>query len=676
MTTIRVSGNNQGTTLNGAITALDTSITVTNAAGFPTITSDEFYNLTIDDDTTVEIITVTSVSSNVLTVTRGAEGTSAAAFVDATVIELRPTADSVDRKAEQQFTYSQNNTGLISGGSLSIGTVTSTFDVEAGTAMVVDAYTDPLNPVLTPVSWDAFSAVAVTDIATEESTLVYINASSSLIQQQTETATDIRTLVFLGNLIHSDNTIIDSVINVPILSTQAHSTLVDFYIAVGLINLSGNVYSANGVNLNIDKTVGSTFGGAINWANSQQIPNTTTDALATTVSFVPIFQDGSGGITVNSATTTIDTNFYDDGTGTLAAMPTNDFAVHRIIFNPTSAVTSVEYAQETYGSLEAAESAIATQSFIEDDVLAEETTLRSFLIFKEGATDLSDATEAQFITASKSRLGTGASTGGGSAGADAALSNLSTVAINTSLISDTANTDDLGSTSIPWKDLYTQSIVTSNAVIVSATDKVLIQDTSDSDALATVTTQSIADLAAGGGSGGRVFIETQTVTAASVISFNTGIDSTYDKYIIELSGIRSAVNDRYAFRTSANTGTSYDSGTTDYEWNYAVRSTDSSTQSISNNVGDDTIMFMAQGVGNDSGDSMMGTIIIDKPHDSTLLTLISFDITIYTVNNTLSRYTGIGFRDSIALVDAFQVRCDLGSNFSAGRATLYGLAHS
>lgn len=44
------------------------------------------------------------------------------------------------------------------------------------------------------------------------------------------------------------------------------------------------------------------------------------------------------------------------------------------------------------------------------------------------------------------------------AGANTALSNLAAVAINTSLISDTNNTDDLGSSSITWRRLYVEDI--------------------------------------------------------------------------------------------------------------------------------------------------------------------------------------------------------------------------
>lgn len=43
---------------------------------------------------------------------------------------------------------------------------------------------------------------------------------------------------------------------------------------------------------------------------------------------------------------------------------------------------------------------------------------------------------------------------GGGGGASTALDNLASVAINTSLISDTDNTDDLGSASIGWKNLF------------------------------------------------------------------------------------------------------------------------------------------------------------------------------------------------------------------------------
>jgi hypothetical protein len=54
----------------------------------------------------------------------------------------------------------------------------------------------------------------------------------------------------------------------------------------------------------------------------------------------------------------------------------------------------------------------------------------------------------------KNDAGTETEVGAGGSGANVALSNLASVAINTTLVSDTNNTDDLGSSLIAWKDLY------------------------------------------------------------------------------------------------------------------------------------------------------------------------------------------------------------------------------
>lgn len=67
-------------------------------------------------------------------------------------------------------------------------------------------------------------------------------------------------------------------------------------------------------------------------------------------------------------------------------------------------------------------------------------------------------------------------------GASTALDNLASVAINTSLISDTDNTDDLGSTAKAWKDaylkgvLYTDAITEINAGTGVTIDSVLLKD--------------------------------------------------------------------------------------------------------------------------------------------------------------------------------------------------------
>jgi len=97
----RKHSNNYTTTLNGAITNVATTLVVTSATGLPSIGAGEVYNLTLVGGGNIEIVTVTDdASSPTLTITRGVEGTSGAVFSDGDVIQLRLTADSVDRKQD------------------------------------------------------------------------------------------------------------------------------------------------------------------------------------------------------------------------------------------------------------------------------------------------------------------------------------------------------------------------------------------------------------------------------------------------------------------------------------------------------------------------------------------------------------------------------------------------
>lgn len=97
MTIARGYINNFSTTLNGSITNVATSILVHSAAGISAALSlADYVLLTIDDGTNVEIVQVTGVSTNTLTVVRGQEGTSGTAFADGKTVELRLTKGSFD----------------------------------------------------------------------------------------------------------------------------------------------------------------------------------------------------------------------------------------------------------------------------------------------------------------------------------------------------------------------------------------------------------------------------------------------------------------------------------------------------------------------------------------------------------------------------------------------------
>jgi hypothetical protein len=119
-------------------------------------------------------------------------------------------------------------------------------------------------------------------------------------------------------------------------------------------------------------------------------------------------------------------------------------------------------------------------------------------------------------------------------GANATLSNLASTAINTSLISDTDNTDDLGSSSKQWKDLYVNGI--SYLDTIKGSNLKIVAETADG------TDTSLISMCGGGDVGGtrggrasfygnehgshpgKVFIQSGGVSGA-LISFTAGSSS-------------------------------------------------------------------------------------------------------------------------------------------------------
>lgn len=88
--------NSATSTLNGAITAGATSLTITSGTTFP---SSGDFRIVIG----TEIILVTVVSGSTWTITRGQEGTTAAAHSNGATVELYLTSGSLDRSYQDGF---------------------------------------------------------------------------------------------------------------------------------------------------------------------------------------------------------------------------------------------------------------------------------------------------------------------------------------------------------------------------------------------------------------------------------------------------------------------------------------------------------------------------------------------------------------------------------------------
>ena len=112
MTTRKYSSRSQQTTLSGALTSSATSTTVVSASALMasiTPTGTETYTVVIDPDTALEeIVDVTSVSSNTLTITRGVDGSTGTAHSAGAVVRHM----AIGRDYREANTHIEASTGV------------------------------------------------------------------------------------------------------------------------------------------------------------------------------------------------------------------------------------------------------------------------------------------------------------------------------------------------------------------------------------------------------------------------------------------------------------------------------------------------------------------------------------------------------------------------------------
>ncbi len=191
--------------------------------------------------------------------------------------------------------------------------------------------------------------------------------------------------------------------------------------AVGVINLNGNVFTANGANLAIDRSSGQVHQNGINYGLNKKDPNTFKLSTRINNTFIYFFRDATSATNSTFPNNAIIPNLFDDGSGTLQTVLNPQWTIQRIfIFPQVGQLTAVAFGQNTHISKAEAIASIETESF---DALAAlkgpGSILRGFLVVRGGATDLTNPSDAEFFTAGKFGFGGGA--GGGGNGGIASL---------------------------------------------------------------------------------------------------------------------------------------------------------------------------------------------------------------------------------------------------------------
>ena len=135
----------------------------------------------------------------------------------------------------------------------------------------------------------------------------------------------------------------------------------------------------------------------INWYNNRKVPNTVTLPSIAGFNWIDSYQDGSGGTTRVGGTTVLVANLYDDGSGTLGTVTTNQWTVRRL-FRFINGDFNISYGQDTYNSFDdaAASLQVDTEQPILDPFVKDQE-LRTYIIVRGGATDASLTADVVFV---------------------------------------------------------------------------------------------------------------------------------------------------------------------------------------------------------------------------------------------------------------------------------------
>jgi hypothetical protein len=299
-------------------------------------------------------------------------------------------------------------TGVASGGELNISATPKAVDIEAVVGYVIDN-TQLVSAAVAPIKVDVAAQTVLLDGPAQTRSItwwLYTSAGSVVQQAAQPTPEQRRTHIVLGVSFY--DTGLGQVIEVqtlPVILAQPVNQLADLMDALGPFSLSGNLISANGVNLSFNKSAGSLFARASNhFAGGIQTdnPHIGPSPAQAPATFRRILRTAS--TPTPPPVTVLDPTRYDNaGVLTLIGGGTNTSSIQRVwLFatNVTTAQIAVQYGQATYASLSAAVAAIGTEVFVPAPVSAV-GALIGYIAMTRTATNLTDPAQAVFVRAGK-----------------------------------------------------------------------------------------------------------------------------------------------------------------------------------------------------------------------------------------------------------------------------------
>lgn len=313
--------------------------------------------------------------------------------------------------------FKNDSTTLVRGGEITEGALNTQMDIAAGVGTIYD-YSDPAQPEAFPVTFGPFTDVDITDIGSQNFTIVAIDRNSTVQQFSPGSYSFIerRDLITLGTVSHPAGTFNEYFRN-SITTQETHSQFLDLLDCLGVIRCEGLVVQPN-ADLTFDKTSGVVMNPGAGTAQGNRPENAAFLTAESPTTFNRLLGITSTTTAINQ--NDVDPSSYDDGSGTPVSIPGANRATIQYIFQfPADETSIVMYGQTVYDNLDDAVSMAAADNPTIPDFIRQDALLVARIALEDGATDLSDDLQAVFLPGSKFGVDiTGGSGGSGGGGGD------------------------------------------------------------------------------------------------------------------------------------------------------------------------------------------------------------------------------------------------------------------
>lgn len=345
---------------------------------------------------------ITALESAVTTL----QGDMAAVEGDVATLQADVTALQGGLSDVEAMAATSISTGISAGGDISVnGLNPAAIDIAPFEGYFTDFSTDPFNPVITRIEYPGATVAMDAAALLRTATAWLMDSDLNIIQQATPpTNEQRRTHIFIGVTAQVAGIIIVDQ-SLPVILQQPADQFTDLLTSLGAFNISGNVITPNGVNLQINQSAGTLFSQAFNHFSG---PVQTNDPhVSTTVAQVPASfrYVTSTSLVFGPLVSVLDVaNFDVGGVVTPIGGGAGSATIHRVWLFANNTATEqlvIQYGMTTYSSLSAASDRIGAGSSFVPNPLTRAAALLGYIAVTRTATNLSDPAQAVFVAAGK-----------------------------------------------------------------------------------------------------------------------------------------------------------------------------------------------------------------------------------------------------------------------------------